>query len=152
MTNTAFAHVGLNCRDMAVTERFYVDHFGFHRARVVPLGQGRQIVFLRAENVWLELFQAEGDVAPVEADGPAAPGFRHIAFQVDSVEAKIRELGSAVEMTLGPLHFDDFICGWAGAWMKDPDGRIIELSEGYKDEEELGERRRDKEDRPPVGN
>lgn len=135
MTKTEFAHVGLNCRDMAATERFYVDHFGFRRARVVPLGDGNQIVFLRSGDVWLELFKADGDGDPVEADGPAAAGFRHIAFKVDNVEAKLSELGDAVKVTLGPLHFDDFIKGWAGAWVQDPDGRIIELSEGYQDEE-----------------
>ena len=57
-----------------------------------------------------------------------------MAFKVDSVEEKLKELGDAVKVTLGPLHFDDFIKGWAGAWVKDPDGRIVELSEGYQDE------------------
>jgi glyoxylase I family protein len=135
MTKTEFAHVGLNCRDMAVTEKFYVDNFGFRRARVVPLGEGKQIVFIKSKTVWLELFQAEGNEAPVQGDGPSAAGFRHMAFSVDNVESKIKELGDSVEVTLGPLHFDDFIQGWAGAWVKDPDGRIIELSEGYQDEE-----------------
>lgn len=135
MTKTEFAHVGLNCRDMAVTERFYVNNFGFRRARVVSLGEGKQIVFLRSNDVWLELFQADGDGVQVDGDGPAVAGFRHMAFKVDNVEAKVSELGDSAKVTLGPLHFDDFIKGWAGAWVKDPDGRIIELSEGYKDEE-----------------
>ena len=135
MTKTEFAHVGLNCRDMAATERFYVDHFGFQRARVVPLGEGNSIVFLRSNDVRLELFKAEGEGAPVKGDGPTAAGFRHLAFKVDDVEAKLRELGDATKVTLGPLRFDDFIKGWTGAWVQDPDGRIIELSEGYQDEE-----------------
>jgi len=134
MTKTEFAHVGLNCRDIAVTEKFYIDHFGFRRARAVPLGDGNQIVFIRSNDVWLELFKAQGNGVAVEGDGPATTGFRHMAFKVDSVEEKLRELGAAAEVTLGPLRFDDFIQGWTGAWVRDPDGRIIELSEGYQDE------------------
>lgn len=134
MVKTSFAHVGLNCKDLAATEKFYVRHFGFLRARVVPLGSDR-IVFLKSGDIWLELFSAKGDAPDVENDGPTAPGFRHLAFSVENVESKLKELGDEVKVTLGPLRFDDFIEGWAGAWVKDPDGRIIELSQGYSDEE-----------------
>ena len=37
MVKTTFAHVALNCRDMAATERFYSRHFGLRRARVIDL-------------------------------------------------------------------------------------------------------------------
>ncbi|MBF0317859.1 MAG: VOC family protein, partial [Nitrospirae bacterium] len=52
---------------------------------------------------------------------------------VDSVDNKLKEMGSAAEITLGPLNFDDFIKGWRSVWLKDPEGNIVELSEGYKD-------------------
>ena len=133
MTKTSFAHVGINCRDMAVTERFYVKHFGFKRARVVPLGKDN-IIFLKSGKVWLELFQAKGAGKKVEKDGPVEAGLRHMAFEVGSVDAKLKELGKDAKVTLGPFSFDDFIKGWRGVWVKDPDGRIIELSEGYKDQ------------------
>jgi glyoxylase I family protein len=131
---TAFAHVGLNCRDMRATERFYVRHFGFRRARVVPLGKGNRIVFLKSKTAYLELFQAKGRARTVARDGPPEAGFRHMAFQVASVDRKIREMGKAAKVTLGPFSFDGFIKGWRGAWLMDPDGRIIELSQGYRDE------------------
>lgn len=130
---TTFAHVGLNCRDMAVTERFYVKHFGFKRARVVPLGKD-QIVFLKSDSAYLELFKANGEVPATPGDGPQAPGFRHMAFQVADVRAKLAEMGSDAVVTLGPLFFDDFIKGWGAAWIRDPDGRILEISQGYQDE------------------
>lgn len=135
MVKTTFAHVGLNCRDMAATERFYVKHFGFRRARVVPLGAAK-IVFLKSDSTYLELFAAEGAGGPdpVKGDGPAAAGFRHLAFQVPDVRAKLAEMGSDAVVTLGPLFFDDFIKGWGAAWIRDPDGRVIELSQGYMDE------------------
>lgn len=135
MSETKFAHVGLNCRDMEETERYYVKHFGFRRARVVPLGNAK-IVFLKSDKAYLELFAAEGPEVPdpVKGDGPAAAGFRHMAFQVADVKAKLAEMGADAVVTLGPLFFDDFIKGWGAAWIRDPDGRILEISQGYKDE------------------
>ena len=55
-------HMGLVCRDMAATERVYTRHFGFHRARVVPLGGDDQIVVLRSGDFYLELFRASSPV------------------------------------------------------------------------------------------
>lgn len=132
-----FSHVALNCRDPEVTERFYVRHFGFRRARVVPLGE-QQLVFLRAGDVWLELFQAEGeDRAPrSEGDGPHTVGERHLAFQTDDVDAVLNGLGDDVEVTLGPLDFGAFIPGWRTAWVRDPDGVIVEISQGYVDQDD----------------
>jgi glyoxylase I family protein len=35
------------------------------------------------------------------------------------------------------LDFDDFIQGWRAVWVADPDGNIIEISQGYVDQEDL---------------
>jgi len=46
MSTAWFSHVALNCQDPATIERFYARHFGFRRARVVPLPDGgRMLVF-----------------------------------------------------------------------------------------------------------
>lgn len=136
MTKTSFIHVGLTCVDPGRTEKYYTKHFGFSRARVVPLGGADQIVFLKAGNAYLELFKAKEKrpTAPPTADGYPYPGLRHLAFAVDNVEAKIAEMGNDAKVLLGPLHFDDFLKGWAGAWIADPDENVIELSQGYIDE------------------
>ena len=133
----AFAHTGLTCRDLAVTERFYTKHFGFKRARVVDLGGGKQIVFLRNATTYLELFQGEGkDPAGVPpADGFGFPGYRHIAFQVPDVEAFAARVGSELTVNLGPLHFDSFLQGWGAVWVRDPDDRVVEICQGYRDED-----------------
>ena len=132
---TTFSHVALSCGDPIATERFYTRYFGFKRARVIPLG-AQQIVFLKAGNVYLELFSAEGTPpAPPEADdGPHYAGFRHIAFTVDNVDAAIAAMGAEAKVTLGPLSFDDFIPGWRTVWVADPDGNIVEISQGYTDQ------------------
>lgn len=132
-----FSHVALNCRDPLATERFYTEHFGFRRARVVPL-EGDQIVFLRAGEVLLELFRAEGAAAtaPTDGDGPHGVGVRHVAFQVDDVDAMLASMGADADVTLGPLDFDAFIPGWRTVWVRDPDGHVVEISQGYRDEAE----------------
>ena len=43
-------------------------------------------------------------------------------------------IGDAVPISLGPLSFDNFIPGWRIVWLIDPDGVIVEVSQGYRDE------------------
>jgi glyoxylase I family protein len=138
MTTLKFAHVSIACNDMGTIERFYTKHFGFKRARVIPLGDD-QIVFIKRDELYLELFNAKEKppVAKAGEDGPWYPGFRHLAFQVDDVDAKIASMGSDVKVTLGPLDFDGFIPGWRTVWIADPEDNILEISQGYVDQEEL---------------
>lgn len=130
-------HIALNCKDMDKTEMFYTKHFGFQRARVVPLPDNAKIVFLKLNGFYLELFQAEGEnpLYPMKDDGHHFNGTRHFAFKVDDVDATVEQLKEDAEVTLGPVGFDDFIPGWKTCWLRDPDGRIIEVSEGFVDQE-----------------
>ncbi|MEV7418436.1 VOC family protein [Streptomyces sp. NPDC089919] len=130
-----WAHVGLNCRDQRATEDFYARLFGFRRARVVE-ADGERVVFLRSGDVYLELFAtAEEPLVKTEKDGPAAPGTaRHLAFQVEDVDAFVAAAGPDLQVTLGPLEFDTFIPGWKTVWIADPDGVVIEVSQGYTDQ------------------
>jgi glyoxylase I family protein len=133
VSSVAFSHVALNCRDLAATEAFYA-RLGFRPVRRIPLGESA-IVFLRLGSALLELFAADGAVAAAEGDGPHAAGaVRHIAFQTDDVDAILAEMGSDAVVTLGPLDFDAFIPGWRTVWLRDPDGVIVEISQGYVDE------------------
>ena len=133
---TTFNHVAISCKDPVATERFYSKHFGFARARVIPLGDD-QIVFLRAGDTYLELFSAEGERPgpAADADGPHTPGWRHIAFKVDSVDDTLAAMGSDAKITLGPMDFDAFIPGWRTVWVADPEGGIVEISQGFVDED-----------------
>jgi glyoxylase I family protein len=135
MNPPTFLHFALACRDPLALERFYTKHFGFRRVRLVPLGN-EQIVFIKAGPLTLELFQARqpAPVLPAEGDGPWYPGWRHLAFRVEDVDATLAALGDDAHVTLKPLDFDDFIPGWRSAWVADPEGNIIEISQGYVDE------------------
>lgn len=134
--NLRWSHVGLNCRDQPVTEEFYRRWFGFERARVVPVGE-QEIIFLRRGPVYLELFSSpERSPVAAGADGPPYPGIaRHLAFQTDDLDAFLDRVGDQVPVSLGPLRFDDIIPGWRTVWFTDPDGVIVEVSEGYRDQE-----------------
>jgi glyoxylase I family protein len=133
-----FSHVALSCADPLATEQFYAEHFGFRRARVIPLGDDNQIVFLKnPESVYLELFRADAPnpgLPAASGDGPHYVGIRHLAFQVDDVDAVVARMGAAADVTLGPLDFSAFIPNWKTVWVKDPDGNIVEISQGFTDE------------------
>jgi glyoxylase I family protein len=130
-----WSHVALNCRDLDTTESFYRTWFGFRRARVVELGADR-IVFLRNGDAYLELFGST--VEPAQAskdDGPQQPGVpRHLAFQTDDLDAFLAAADGKIPVQLGPLDFHDFIPGWRSAWLTDPDGVVVEISQGYRDQ------------------
>lgn len=131
-----FSQMAMSCNDPIATEKFYTKYFGFQRARVAPLSDTEQIVFLKLGDMYLELFQAQGNpIAPsATKDGPTYPGWRHLGFQVDNVDAKLSEMGQDAQVTLGPLNFDDYIPGWRSVWVADPDGNIVEISQGYVDQ------------------
>lgn len=134
MTALVWSHAALNCADQARTEEFYTRWLGFSRARVVPLADAT-IVFLRNGPALLELFAAAGDAAGAAGDGPRERGtVRHIAFQTDDLDAFLVGMGDAAQMTLGPIGFDDVIQGWRTVWLRDPDGVVVEVSQGYHDE------------------
>jgi len=138
MTARAVHHMGLVCRDLDATEAFYTRHFGFQRARVVELGGGDRIVFLKSGDFYLELFRAtqESPTPPPAGPGPEYPGWRHLAFKVDDIDALLAELGPDARVTAGPMSFDEFIPGWKAVWIADPDGNIVEIGQGYVDQED----------------
>ncbi|NHC36000.1 VOC family protein [Scytonema millei] len=131
-----FSQMAISCQDPIATEKFYTKYFGFQRARVAPLGK-EQIVFLKLDDMYLELIQAkeESPTYQIRNDGPAYPGWRHLGFQVDNVDAKLAEMGEDAKISLGPLNFDEFISGWRSVWITDPNGNIIEISQGYTDQD-----------------
>ncbi|KPI02584.1 Glyoxalase-like domain containing protein [Actinobacteria bacterium OK074] len=134
--NIRWSHVGLNCRDQQATEEFYTRWLGFRRARVVE-ADGSRVVFLRHGDVYLELFPTTAGAAlDTEADGPQNPGIaRHLAFQVDDVDAFLSvDAAGELPVSLGPLTFDEFIPGWKTVWVTDPDGVVVEISQGYTDQ------------------
>jgi glyoxylase I family protein len=131
-----FSHMAMSCKDPLKVERFYTRHFGFDRARVYQPGPG-QVVLIKSGNLSLELFPTVKDApAPLPGkDGPDWSGWRHLAFLVDNLDTKLAEMGTDARVTLGPLDLSQFIPNMRVAWLADPEGNIVELNQGYTDED-----------------
>jgi glyoxylase I family protein len=136
MPSAQFLHVALNCKDPIAIERFYTKHFGFKRARVYEPGPN-QVVVITSGSLSLELFPAVGEAPtwPAGKAGPEYQGLRHMAFLVDDLNGKLAELGDHVRVDLGPLEMGQYIQGMRVAWVADPEGNILELNQGYVDED-----------------
>lgn len=131
-----FFHAGITCQDPINVERWYTKHFGFERARVYAPGPD-QVVMIKFGEMYLEIFKAT-EPAPVpepEGSGYEWPSWRHLAFDVDDLDAKLAEMGDEAVIKLGPLDMDQFIPGMRAAWIADPEGNIVELNQGYYDED-----------------
>lgn len=129
-----WAHVALNCVNVQQTIDFYSQHFGFQVTRRLPIGEGKEIVFMKLGEAYLELFPGEGQAVATPNDGPNQVGsLRHFALQVDSVDAVLSKMGPAADIAQGPMDFDAFIPGWRTVWLRDPNGHIVEITQGYRD-------------------
>ena len=132
-----FSHVGMGCGDPAETEDYYIRHFGFRRVRFVDLGD-QQLIFLATQDggFRLELFKAKvpAPFPPPGGDGPQWPALKHLAFSVSDLDAFLGAMGPAARITQGPIDLGGLLLGWKAVWLADPDGRIVEVSQGYRDE------------------
>jgi hypothetical protein len=69
---------------------------------------------------------------PLAVDGYSWPSVRNISFEVDDLDAKLAAMGGDVEVTFGPLSFDDFILGWRSVWLRDPEGEPCPADPGVR--------------------
>lgn len=122
-----FGHIALNCLDVRLTERFYSRFFGFSRDRDVTIGDNK-LIFISSGDVTFELFEGN-----VQADVPQTPtgssddGFRHLAVRVSDVESILSAIAGEAEITQGPLDLSGYGLSSTVVWLRDPDGRILEL-------------------------
>lgn len=124
-------HIAFNCRDRLASEAFYAKHFGFRSARVFNAGKTDEFVMLRLGATCLELFGTNA----TGTGGEQAVGFKHLAFEVPKLEPAIAALsadGIAVDRIMELPHLAP---GLRICFFKDPDGNILELMEGWQDEE-----------------
>ena len=130
-------HVGLECRDLAATEGPSTRAIsGFVAPVLFPsVATIRSSSFGPATSI-SSCFKATA--AQLQArrppGGPGIPGWRHLAFKVDDVDAVPWPWRPDARITAGPMGFDAFIPGWRTVWVADPDGNIVEISQGYADE------------------
>ena len=118
-------HAAIICSDYARSKHFYVEVLGlrivaenFRTAR-----QSWKLDLALPDGARIELFSFPD--APPRPSYPEAQGLRHLAFEVDDVQAckaRLEAQGIAVE----PVRIDEFT-GKAFVFFADPDGLPLEL-------------------------
>jgi glyoxylase I family protein len=130
-----FNHVAFNCRNLAAQEAFYTKHLGFKRSRTFHRGEPGEFFMLKLGSVRLELFPTD-PAKTAEAKGGEQPiGFKHLAFNVPKLEPVVEALkadGIACDAIIELPHLSP---GFRIVFFRDPEGNILELMEGYVDEE-----------------
>ena len=109
-------HVSLNVNDAEASGRFYTETLGLERIERPDFG---------FPGHWLALPDG-GQVHLIEVDGWVAPEGQHVAFRVEDIDG-VR--GHLIDRGLDVS--DAFEVPGAGrqAFLKDPDGNLIELNE-----------------------
>lgn len=129
----AVQHIAFNCSDLKRMEAFYVKHFGFKRVRTFNRGKPDEFIMLRMKSVCLELFQASAGSMPAVATD-AAPGFKHLAFEVDDLDVAIKSLQEDGIKTDPIYDCSAIVPGMRVCFFVDPNGTRLELMQGYQDE------------------
>jgi glyoxylase I family protein len=131
----AFNHVAFQCWDLAAQEAFYTKHFGFKRSRTLHRGTPEEFFLMKLGNMRLELFPSDRNKTAGLQGGEQPIGFKHLAFDVPKLEPVLDAL-RADGIEPDPIIDCSHIAPGARiVFFRDPEGNIIELMEGYTDEE-----------------
>lgn len=121
-------HVAISVRNLENSANFYKDIFGFIEVkRFERKDLGGKAVFLKLEGMQIELWQFDKQIENKDdLSNLNILGIKHIAFEVDNIEEKYKELKAKnIEISEPKL-------GASGArysFLKDPDGIPLELYE-----------------------
>lgn len=108
--------------------RFYTEQLGFtlesrHAVNAPPIAE---VAYLTLNESAIELLRAD---APVARNGRGTVGYNAMAWEVDDMEATLRELaGKGIVPTWGPRTNEAYV----RAEIADPDGNSIELRQWFK--------------------
>jgi glyoxylase I family protein len=129
-------HLALNCIDPKKQEAFYTKHLGFRRVRVFNAGQPNEFAMLRLGGACLEFFKSPvPDPRPAQGESPV--GFKHLAIEVEDIEAKIAELNAAGIQTEKLIDCNAAAPGLRVCFFRDPEGNRLEIMENWTDDETL---------------
>lgn len=120
-------HIAIICADYEKSKDFYVNKLGFEiLAEVYRAERKSYKLDLAVNGVYqIELFSFENP--PARPSRPEAQGLRHLAFEVDDIEAEIASLASHGIKT-EPIRVDEFT-DKRFTFFNDPDGLPLELYE-----------------------
>lgn len=120
-------HAAIICSDYAVSKRFYVDTLGL-RVVAETFREARnsyKLDLALPDGAQIELFSFENP--PKRLSYPEACGLRHLAFEVEEIDAEIARLRAA-GVAVEPVRVDEYT-GQRFTFFADPDGLPLELYE-----------------------
>jgi glyoxylase I family protein len=120
-------HIAIICSDYEKSKHFYSEVLGLKIVREV-YREARQSYKLDLEvgdHYQIELFSFPNP--PARPSRPEAAGLRHLAFEVDDIEAAIAHIES-FGVEIEPIRVDEFT-GKRFTFFADPDGLPVELYE-----------------------
>jgi glyoxylase I family protein len=135
MNPSVINHIALNCRNLAAQEAFFSKHFGFQRSRTFKAGKPDEYIMLKLGSVRLELFSTDPAQAVNANGGEQSIGFKHLAFDVPKLERAIEALRAEGIEPDPIIDLSEVIPGLRIVFFRDREGNILELMEGYRDEE-----------------
>jgi glyoxylase I family protein len=120
-------HIAIICKDYAVSKKFYTEVLGFTIEQEIYRKERDSYkldLSLNGQYV-IELFSFPNP--PSRPSRPEATGLRHIAFEVDDIEATVAELNKH-QVAVEPVRIDEFT-GKKFTFIADPDDLPIEFYE-----------------------
>ena len=124
VTIAGYSHVAVMVDDLDAAITFYCDTLGFRKLPRPDFGPG-------TEGAWLQLGAAQVHLGTVAEMGERA-GFPHIALHVpaDAWDTTMDELTArGVPFVMGPNAREDFGRPVRAAFIQDPAGNFIELTD-----------------------
>jgi glyoxylase I family protein len=121
-------HVEIVPADFERSLRFYTEQLGFrlasrHAVNAPPISE---VAYLTLNESAIELLHAD---APSASNERIAAGYRAMAWEVDDMQATLRDLeGKGIPTTWGPRTNEAYV----RAEIADPDGNSIELRQWFK--------------------
>ncbi len=124
---TKVHHIAIICSDYKASRAFYTEILGLEVIREVYRAerQSYKLDLSLGGHYVIELFSFPEP--PARVSRPEAAGLRHLAFEVESVEAGIEYLKSK-HIRTEPVRTDEYT-GKKFTFFSDPDGLPIELYE-----------------------
>jgi catechol 2,3-dioxygenase-like lactoylglutathione lyase family enzyme len=140
---TATNHTGFTVRDLDKALAFWTGVLGFEAASVSPRhgrwqegvtgvpGAELRVAHLYGHGAHIELVEYTTGAAPEHRFSPSTPSAGHLCFEVDDIDAEWARLMAGGAKPQGGVTLVDNgpSVGLKAAYLRDPDGIIIELVE-----------------------
>ncbi len=116
-------HLAFRTHDMKATLQFYVEKLGFHHVFSIPDDEGHPLIeyVMLPDGRFIEFFYVDAEASLEDK------GYMHLCLEVDDCEKAVEELAGKGIAIRVPVKVGKDLN--KQAWIRDPDGRDLELME-----------------------